>query len=245
MDPFPALGRLTRPRPASSGERTQCPRLPAPSGAPCRPRRHSADRWGATRHNRRIRPPDARHLRPRLDRHFQRDEATVEAARWIVWEASQAIGARSASIQELYNARAERVPGMTVPAINLRRRPSTWPRHPRDGQEERLRRRHLRAGALRADLHLPASLRVRTSVLAGAIAAGWKGPVFIQGDHYQFNAKKYAADAEKMTDEIRKAAATPSPPATGTSTSTARLWWTFRIPRSMPSSVRTTCARPS
>jgi fructose/tagatose bisphosphate aldolase len=44
-----------------------------------------------------------------------------------------------------------------------------------------------------------------TSILAGAVAAGWKGPVFIQGDHYQFNAKKYATDPEKMTEEIRKA----------------------------------------
>ena len=44
-----------------------------------------------------------------------------------------------------------------------------------------------------------------TSVLAGAIAAGWHGPVFIQGDHYQFNAKKYAADPEAMTEEIRRA----------------------------------------
>ncbi|MGK2849741.1 MAG: class II fructose-bisphosphate aldolase, partial [Candidatus Limnocylindrales bacterium] len=30
-------------------------------------------------------------------------------------------------------------------------------------------------------------------------------PVFIQGDHYQFNAKKYAADPEAMTEEIRRA----------------------------------------
>jgi fructose/tagatose bisphosphate aldolase len=29
--------------------------------------------------------------------------------------------------------------------------------------------------------------------------------VFIQGDHYQFNAKKYAADPEAMTEEIRRA----------------------------------------
>ena len=42
-------------------------------------------------------------------------------------------------------------------------------------------------------------------MLAGAIAAGWRGPVFIQGDHYQFNAKKYAADPEAMTEEIRRA----------------------------------------
>ena len=44
-----------------------------------------------------------------------------------------------------------------------------------------------------------------TAVLAGAIAAGWQGPVFLQGDHYQFNAKKYAADPEAMTEEIRRA----------------------------------------
>ena len=42
-------------------------------------------------------------------------------------------------------------------------------------------------------------------VLAGAIAAGWRHPVFIQGDHYQFNAKKYATDPEAMTEEIRRA----------------------------------------
>jgi fructose/tagatose bisphosphate aldolase len=44
-----------------------------------------------------------------------------------------------------------------------------------------------------------------TAVLAGAIAADWRGPVFIQGDHYQFNAKKYGADPEAMTEEIRRA----------------------------------------
>jgi fructose/tagatose bisphosphate aldolase len=44
-----------------------------------------------------------------------------------------------------------------------------------------------------------------TAVLAGAVAAGWKGPVFIQGDHYQFNAKKFADDPDAMTDEIRRA----------------------------------------
>ncbi len=44
-----------------------------------------------------------------------------------------------------------------------------------------------------------------TSVLAGCIAAGWRGPVFVQGDHYQFNAAKYKADPEGVTDTLRKA----------------------------------------
>ena len=52
---------------------------------------------------------------------FSMDEATTTAAQWLVWEASQVLGARSASIQSLYEARARgEVSGFTVPAINLR-----------------------------------------------------------------------------------------------------------------------------
>src|SRR5687767_14739065 len=36
---------------------------------------------------------------------FTDDPATQEAARWIVWEASQELGAPSASIHDLYMAR--------------------------------------------------------------------------------------------------------------------------------------------
>ena len=52
---------------------------------------------------------------------FTSDDSAAEAARWIVWEVSQALAARSASIHELYMARARgEVHGFTVPAINLR-----------------------------------------------------------------------------------------------------------------------------
>ena len=52
---------------------------------------------------------------------FSDDEATKAAAQWLIWEASQTLGARSASIQSLYDARARgEVDGFTVPAINLR-----------------------------------------------------------------------------------------------------------------------------
>src|SRR4029077_5369149 len=52
---------------------------------------------------------------------FTTDEGTAEGARWLVWEAAQALGAQSASIQDLYLARARgEVGGFTVPAINIR-----------------------------------------------------------------------------------------------------------------------------
>jgi len=138
---------------------------------------------------------------------FTSDDAAAEAVRWIVWEGSQALGARSASIHELYMARGRgEVSGFTVPALNVR------------AQTFDMARTFYEAAA-RADVgavifELARSeqtytfqrpMDYATVILAGAIAAGWSHPVFIQGDHYQFNAKKYAADAESMTEEIRRA----------------------------------------
>ena len=138
---------------------------------------------------------------------FSADDETAEAARWIVWEASQALGARSASIQGLYDARARgEVAGFTVPAINLRAATFDMARM-------------IFETAARSDvgaviLEIARSeqtytyqrpMDFATSVYAGAIAASWQAPVFVQGDHYQFNASKYAADPEAMTEEIRRA----------------------------------------
>ena len=138
---------------------------------------------------------------------FSDDAATTETAQWLVWEASQAVLAQSASIQALYEARGRgEVSGFTVPAINLRAQTFDMARTVYETAD---------AGGVGAViLELARSEQTytfqrpvdyATSVLAGAVAAGWRGPVFIQGDHYQFNAKKYAADAEGMTEEIRRA----------------------------------------
>jgi fructose/tagatose bisphosphate aldolase len=138
---------------------------------------------------------------------FSTDETTVDAARWIVWEAAQALGARSASIHQLYMARARgEVSGFTVPAINIRAQTFDMARIIFETAAS------IDASAIILELARSEQtytyqrpIDYSTGVLAGAIAAGWQGPVFLQGDHYQFNAKKYAADPEAMTDEIRRA----------------------------------------
>ena len=138
---------------------------------------------------------------------FSTDEATTAAAQWLVWEASQALGALSASIQELYAARGRgEVSGFTVPAINLRAQTFDMARTVFEAAMS------AEVGAVILELARSEQtytyqrpIDFSTSVLAGAIAAGWRAPVFIQGDHYQFNAKKYAADPEAMTEEIRRA----------------------------------------
>lgn len=40
-------------------------------------------------------------------------------------------------------------------------------------------------------------------ILAAAVKDGWSGPVFIQGDHFQVNAKNYKQDPEKELDNIK------------------------------------------
>jgi fructose/tagatose bisphosphate aldolase len=138
---------------------------------------------------------------------FSDDPTTVEAARWIVWEASQALDVRSASIHDLYMARAAgEIHGFTVPAINIRAQTFDMARI----VYETAARDNVAAVIceLARSEQTYTFQRVQeyaTSVLAGAMAAGWRGPVFIQGDHYQFNAAKYAKDPEAMTAEIRKA----------------------------------------
>ncbi len=138
---------------------------------------------------------------------FSEDEAAIEAARWIVWEASQELEVRSASIHELYMARGRgEVSKFTVPAINIRAQTFDMARtlYEAAGSAD--------VGAVILELARSEQtytwqrpIDYATSVLAGALAAGWRGPVFLQGDHYQFNATKYSTDPETTTEEIRRA----------------------------------------
>ena len=138
---------------------------------------------------------------------FSNDEATTEAAQWLVWEASQELGALSASIHELYLARGRgEVSGFTVPAINLRAQTFDMARTVFDAaQSADVGAVILEIARSEQTYTYQRPIDFATSVLGGAVAAGWRAPVFIQGDHYQFNAKKYAADPETMTEEIRRA----------------------------------------
>jgi len=138
---------------------------------------------------------------------FGEDQAAVESAQWIVWEAAQELGARSASIHELYMARARgEVSGFTVPAINIRAQTFDMARVAFEtAQTEDVGAMILELARSEQTYTFQRPIDYSTAVLAGAIAAHWQGPVFLQGDHYQFNAKKYAADAEAMTEEIRRA----------------------------------------
>ena len=99
---------------------------------------------------------------------FSDDDATTAAAQWLVWEASQELGARSASIQALYEARARgEVSGFTVPAHQ--------PADPglRHGTD-RLRGRRGRRRRRRSSWNSPAASRpTRSSVRSTTRPRSW------------------------------------------------------------------------
>src|SRR5216110_1562749 len=128
-----------------------------------------------------------------------------EQARWLIWEIGQQAGVRPASIHELYLARGRgEVPPFTTPAMNLRVLAYDTAR-----AVFRAARR-LDVGALICEIarseigytdQRPAEyVAVMT---AAALREGFVGPLFIQGDHVQVNAKKYAAEPEAELQALR------------------------------------------
>jgi fructose/tagatose bisphosphate aldolase len=126
-------------------------------------------------------------------------------ARWAIWEIGQAVGVRSASIHSLYLARGRgECHGFTVPAINVRGRAY-------DTARAIFRTAiKLKAGAFILEIARSeiAYTDQRPSeyvavMIAAALREGFRGPLFIQGDHFQVNAKKYAADSATEVGNVK------------------------------------------
>ena len=124
------------------------------------------------------------------------DDATKANARWLIWEIGQQVGVRASSIHDLYMARGRgETGGFTVPAINVRGSAYATARS--------IFRTAIKLDAGALILEIARSEIAYTDqrpaeyvsvMLAAAMREGFRGPVFIQGDHFQVNAKKYAAD---------------------------------------------------
>ncbi len=120
-----------------------------------------------------------------------------DAARQGVFDQCKSVGIYPASIHGLYMARGrgEAPATFTVPAINIRG--ITY-----DTARALFRaRKALDAGAVlieiaRSEISYTDQrpLEYTFVLLSAALREGWKGPVFIQGDHFQINAKRYVAD---------------------------------------------------
>ena len=136
---------------------------------------------------------------------FSPDPDIQEAAGFLIRRGAAELGIMQASIQSLYMAMGRKeLGGFTVPAINIR------------GITYDVAQAVFRAAIkgnvgpflfeiARSEIGYTKQrpLEYTCAVMAAAVKSGWRGPVFLQGDHFQINAKKFAADAEKETEAVK------------------------------------------
>ena len=136
---------------------------------------------------------------------FASDNQAKEKSQRTIRELALARGIYPASMQGLYEAAGRGLySGITVPAINIR------------GITYHVARSVFRAalkdrvGAFifeiaRSEVGYTGQRpgEYAACVLAAAVKEGFKGPVFIQGDHFQVNAGKYASEPEKELNAIK------------------------------------------
>ena len=136
---------------------------------------------------------------------FSPDPAIQEAAAFLIRRGAASMGILPASIQSLYEAMGRKeVRGFTVPAINIR------------GITYHVAQAVFRA-AMKGNVG-PVIFEIARSeigytlqrpqeyicaVTAAAVKTGWRGPIFVQGDHFQINAGKFARDAETETQTVK------------------------------------------
>lgn len=137
---------------------------------------------------------------------FGKDAELKGTARWLLRSLAAASGIRPASIHDLYLAMGRGdAAGFTVPAINVRAMSYDTAR-----AVVRAAKR-LNAGAFifeiaRSEIGYTEQRphEYAAVVVGAALREGFTGPLFIQGDHVQTNAKKYnSPDREKELEGLR------------------------------------------
>lgn len=134
------------------------------------------------------------------------DEALKKEARATIRTIAKAFGAVSSSIHNVYLAVGTgTIPrDFSVPAINVRFMTydtaqiifGLMQKHKIGAVIFEIARSEIEYTAQRPDEYA-------VSVLAAAVKSGYKGPVFIQGDHFQFSKNRYVESAETETNKIK------------------------------------------
>lgn len=137
---------------------------------------------------------------------FGKDAEVRGTARWVIRSLAAAAGIRPASIHDLYLAMGRgEASGFTVPAINVRVMAYDTARAVIRSAKV------LKAGAFifeiaRSEIGYTEQRphEYAAIVLAAALREGFHGPIFIQGDHVQTNAKKFnSPERDKELETLR------------------------------------------
>jgi len=136
---------------------------------------------------------------------FSPQEEAANYARWLLRRSASILGIIPASIQPLYEAMGRRlVGGFTVPAINIRG--LTYFVAQKIFQtmiEDEVGPVIFEIARSEIGYTFQRPAEYAAAVTAAAIKTGYRGPIFLQGDHFQISAKRFAQDAEKERKAVK------------------------------------------
>lgn len=136
------------------------------------------------------------------------DDAQVRhLCRVYIRKLAKQLGVFSASIHELYKAFGKgEVEGFTVPAMNMRTITYDVAREVfKKALEHEASTFIFEVSRSENKYTEQTQDEITVCILAAAIKEGYEGPVFLQGDHYQFDEKKYKEYPQGQIDEIELA----------------------------------------
>ena len=125
--------------------------------------------------------------------------------RYIIKSVAQELGIISASIQDLYDARGHgKNKGYTVPALNIRGLPYEMSRAIfRTAKATDCGAFIFEIAKSEIGYTLQSPHELMAVILGAAIQEQFTGPVFVQGDHFQVNAKKFHEDRDKEVNGLK------------------------------------------
>jgi len=141
-----------------------------------------------------------------LNASINEDKAVKQACQWIIWEAAREFDIFPSSIQEFYEARGrDEFEGITVPAINIRGLTYYVAQAIiKTAQKNQSKSFIFEIAKSEIGYTFQPPAEYASQCLAAAIKTGYVGPIFIQGDHFQVNAKKYRESPESEINGLKK-----------------------------------------
>lgn len=137
---------------------------------------------------------------------FTNDENIKKGAKYVLWEFANQKGIFPDSIVDVYKARGEGrlANNFTVPAFNIRGLTYDLSKLIFEtAQKKGIKYFIFEIARTEMKYTSQSSEEFSTCILAGALSAGWSGPVYIQGDHFQPKAKSPSVAADGEFDSIK------------------------------------------
>jgi fructose/tagatose bisphosphate aldolase len=136
---------------------------------------------------------------------FSQDEAVADFCRQLIRKIAVQEGIILGSVYEYYLKKAKDKRKITVPAINIRGMAYNTARAVFEAvKKEKAGIFILEIAKSEIGYTAQKPKEYAASVLAAAIKEEYKGPLYLQGDHFQMNAEKYKANPDEEREKIKK-----------------------------------------